>query len=217
MRIQSDFIRNLFSASKLFLTLSLITLLGACGSNQPQPTSVMGYIQSSSVLNPDINGGYRPVNIKVYYLKNNELFSQANFADLYRYPDKALGDSILHISSHQLLPGQSIELNEQVPDGLKHIAVVAAFRSIDDAAWKDIKPVPEKCFTCTGPGLWDPIKIKVDRLSVYLDTGAEYSNTVNTKQSVEIEPPEKVDTVEVEKVKEIQNTKDSAQTKNARW
>jgi type VI secretion system VasD/TssJ family lipoprotein len=147
-----------------------------CGSNQPQSMFVEGYIQSSSILNPDIKGGYRPVNIKVFYLKSDAEFSKASFADLYKYPDKALGDSILHISSHQLLPSQSIEIDEAIPKGLKYIAVVAAFRSLDDAKWKDIKPIPEKCMMCTGDGLWDPIGIKIDRLSVYLDTGAEYNN-----------------------------------------
>ena len=224
MKIQPDFIRNLFSASKLFVVIASATLLIACGSNQPQSMLVDGYIQSSSVLNPDIKGGYRPVNVKVFYLKSDELFSQASFADLYRYPDKALGDTILHMSSHQLLPSQTIELDEQIPNGLKYIAVVAAFRSIDDANWKDIKPIPEKCFTCTGLGLWDPVKIKVDRLSIYLDTGAEYLNTENAQQIVEIEAPDAVEAPKkveapeaVDTAKEMNSAKDSARAKNSRW
>jgi len=95
---------------------------------------------------------------------------------------------------------------------LKYIAVVAAFRSIEDSTWKDIKPIPEKCFICIGPGLWDPIKIKVDRLSVYLETGAEYPNSANTKQSIEIEAPEEIKTAE-----EIKSTKDPAQTEFTFW
>tara|TARA_R110001592_G_scaffold61009_1_gene185789 strand:+ start:1734 stop:2150 length:417 start_codon:yes stop_codon:yes gene_type:complete len=133
--------------------------------------SIEGNIQATTVLNPDIKGEYKPVNIKVFYLKSDTEFSQAGFADLYKYTDKALGDSILHISTHQLLPGQSIELEEEVPMGLKYIGVVAAFRHLENAIWKDIKPIPEKCFMCFGDGLWDPIKISVDRLSIKLELG----------------------------------------------
>tara|TARA_R110001599_G_scaffold185680_1_gene379930 strand:- start:17981 stop:18517 length:537 start_codon:yes stop_codon:yes gene_type:complete len=153
--------------------LSSFIIVSGCGSNQTISMDIEGNIQATSVLNPDIKGEYKPVNIKVYYLKSDTEFSQAGFADLYKYTDKVLGDSILHISSHQLLPGQTIELEEEVPMGLKYIGVVAAFRHLQNATWKDIKPIPEKCFFCTGPGLWDPITIKVDRLSIQLDLGNE--------------------------------------------
>lgn len=153
------------------LCLAAGFILSGCGSSQTRSMYVEGDIQATTILNPDIKGEYKPVNIKVYYLKSDTAFSQAGFAELYKYTDKVLGDSILHISSHQLLPGQSIELEEEVPMGLKYIGVVAAFRHIQDATWKDIKPIPEKCFLCTGPGLWDPIKISVDRLSIKLDMG----------------------------------------------
>ena len=158
-----------------YTLLGLITffLLSGCGSNQTKIMYIDGSIQAATVLNPDIKGEYKPVNIKVYYLKSDTEFSQAGFADLYKYTDKVLGDSILHISSHQLLPGQSIALEEKVPAGLKYIGVVAAFRHIQNATWKDIKPIPEKCFMCFGSGLWDPIKISIDRLSIQLDLGNE--------------------------------------------
>lgn len=145
--------------------------LSGCSSNPNKPIYVVGDIQATTILNPDINGEYRPVNIKIYYLKSDAGFDKAGFADLYKHTDKALGDSILHLSSHQLLPGQSLELQEEVPSGVKFIGVVAAFRHIRDATWKDIKPIPEKCMMCTGPGLWDPVKISVDRLSIKLDLG----------------------------------------------
>ena len=157
----------------LLFCISAFFILSGCGSNQTKTMYVEGDIQATTILNPDIKGEYKPVNIKVFYLKSDTEFSQAGFADLYKYTDKALGDSILHISTHQLLPGQSIELEEDVPMGLKYIGVVAAFRHLQNATWKDIKAIPEKCFLCTGPGLWDPIMIKVDRLSIQLDLGDE--------------------------------------------
>lgn len=155
------------------LCLTSFLIISGCGSNQTKSMNIEGNIQATSILNPDIKGEYKPVNIKVYYLKSDTEFSQSGFADLYKYTDKALGDSVLHISSHQLLPGQSVELDEEVPMGVKYIGVVAAFRHLQNATWKDIKPVPEKCFFCFGSGLWDPVIIKVDRLSIELDLGNE--------------------------------------------
>jgi len=161
------------NAIKLLLALTISLALSACGSNPVKSLNVEGSIEATSILNPDINGGYKPVNVKVYYLNSDSEFSHANFTDLYKHTDKVLGSSILHISSHQLRPGQTLEIEEQVSSDLKYIGVVAAFRNIQDAKWKTIKAIPEKCFFCTGPGLWDPVTITIDRLTVKLDLGNE--------------------------------------------
>lgn len=171
--ITHDIKRRTLTHCCFLLCLTSFFIMSGCSSNQTKSMNIEGNIQATSILNPDIKGEYKPVNIKVYYLKSDTEFSQAGFADLYKYTDKVLGDSILHISSHQLLPGQSIELEEEVPMGLKYIGVVAAFRHLQGATWKDIKPIPEKCFLCFGSGLWDPIMIKVERLSIQLDLGDE--------------------------------------------
>lgn len=158
---------------QIIVCIVAMSLIGGCASNKTKPLSVKGTLTATSVLNPDITGKYRPVNIKVYYLKSDSAFSQASFTDLYQYTDKALGDSIVHIKSYLLLPGQSIKLTDEAPQGVKFVGVVAAFRHIEGAQWKDIKPVPEKCFFCFGPGLWKPINIEAERLSVRLDLGAK--------------------------------------------
>ncbi len=156
---------------KLALVLSMALTLVACGSNKSKPMNVEGAIAATTVLNPTIKGEYRPVNIKVYYLVSDKQFSQASFKDLFQSPDKALGEDILHISSHQILPGQSIELAEEVPLGMKYIGAVAAYRNLQGAKWRDIKAVPDKCFFCFGNGLWDPILISAERLSIEIDVG----------------------------------------------
>jgi len=158
---------------QVIVCIVAMSLIGGCASNQTKPLDIKGTLTATSVLNPDISGKYRPVNIKVYYLKSDGAFSQASFTDLYQYTDKVLGDSIVHISSYQLLPGQTIKLLDEAPQGVKFVGVVAAFRHIEGAQWKDIKPVPEKCFFCFGPGLWKPVNIEAERLSVHLDLGAK--------------------------------------------
>jgi type VI secretion system protein VasD len=162
-----------FKVIKLLLAATIFLVLSACGSNSVKSLDVEGSIEATSILNPDINGGYKPVNIKVYYLNSDSEFSHANFTDLYKHTDKVLSSSILHISSHQLRPGQTLEIDDKVSSDLKYIGVVAAFMNIQDAKWKTIKAIPEKCFFCTGPGLWDPITITIDKLTVKLDLGNE--------------------------------------------
>ena len=182
MNIQPGQPGQVIGTLNILLCLVLLISLSACGSNQSKPMSVNGNIQAMTILNPDVNGEYRPVNIKVYYLKSEKAFSQGSFKDLYQHPDKALGNSVLHVSSHQLLPGQMAVLSEKVPQGMKYIGVVAAFRHIQDAKWKDIKPIPEKCFMCSGPGLWDPITITAQRLSIHLDTGNESNQSKDSQE-----------------------------------
>ena len=91
-----------------------------------------------------------------FYRLANELRSSMNLPPL--NPDRRTTD---------------MEIEEQVSSDLKYIGVVAAFRNIQDAKWKTIKAIPEKCFFCTGPGLWDPVTITIDRLTVKLDLGNE--------------------------------------------
>ncbi len=169
------YIRTFVSSSIVSLVFVLLFLSGCASTPAPSAVSVEGTISASNVLNPDLKGGYRPVNIKVFYLKSAEGFAEASFTDLYKYPDKALGGNILDLQTQQILPGQNLTLKGEIPPGLRYIGVIAAYRNLDEATWKDIKPVPEKCFTCTGLGLWDPVSIKLERLSVSIDTGAETS------------------------------------------
>jgi len=175
-------VSTLFSAPRIIRLWCVIALLlvGGCANNPNKPIQINGSISATTVLNPDISGKYRPVNIKVYYLKSEGAFNQAGFNDLYNFTDKVLADSVLHISNHQLLPGQSLELKEQAPQGVKYLGVVAAFRNIEDAQWKDIQAVPSKCFFCWGPGLWEPVKIEAERLSIRLDLGKKPATTKNT-------------------------------------
>jgi len=137
----------------------------------PQPMKVSGTMSATTILNPDLKGGYRPLNVKVFYLKSNAAFSKASFTDIYKHTDQVLGPDILHITSHQLLPGQSLRLSESVQPGLKYIGVVGAFRNLEGANWKDIKAIPLRCDDCEGPGLWSPISIKAERLAISLDLG----------------------------------------------
>jgi len=163
--------------SLISMAMGLLIFLSACSSNspepqmQPQPMSVKGKMSATTILNPDLKGGYRPLNVKVFYLKSDAAFSKASFTDIYKHTDQILGPDILHITSHQLLPGQALNISETVPPGLKYIGVVGAFRNLDGASWKDIKAIPLKCEDCEGPGLWNPISIKAQRLAIYLDLG----------------------------------------------
>lgn len=167
-------------APHLLLSLAIglmVIFIGGCSSNspepqmQPQPMKVKGKMTATTILNPDLRGGYRPLNVKVFYLKSGTAFAKASFTDIYKHTDQLLGPDILHITSHQLLPGQALNISETVPPGLKYIGVVGAFRNLDGASWKDIKAIPLKCEDCEGPGLWSPISIKAERLAIYLDLG----------------------------------------------
>lgn len=151
---------------QLSLVLSCSLFLAACGSNKPKPATVEGTISASAVINPDLKGEYRPVNIKLFFLKNDATFQQAGFNELFSRTDATLGDELVYVLSKQVLPGQSLKLEEEIPEGTKYVGAIAAFRALEDARWRDIKPVPEKCWSCRGPGLWNPINISIDRLTI---------------------------------------------------
>lgn len=142
--------------------------LVACSSTAPKPVNVEGYIKANAVLNPDIRGQYKPVNLKLYFLKNRTKFDKGSFIDLFHRVDEYLARDLVHVESLQILPGQTLEFERQIPAGADFVGAVAAFRDANSPAWRSIVPIPEKCFTCFGAGLWQPVRIELHGSSVKL-------------------------------------------------
>jgi type VI secretion system protein VasD len=148
-------------------------LMVACAGNEPQRTHVEGQIIATSWLNPDVKGEYRPVNIKIYFLASEALFNKEGFSALYQSPQNLLKDDLVFLLERQVLPGQTLQLDEEMPTGVKFVGVVAAFRNLDATVWKDLKKVPPKCFFCSGPGFWDPVRINLTQTAVSLSLEAQ--------------------------------------------
>lgn len=114
---------------KTTMVLSAALLLSACANLKIQ-------MHASKILNPDINGVYSPVAVRVFELKNNLAFEEGDFDALFNKPHQSLGRSLLKINDYTLFPGQQLRLEQPLIDGVRYIAVAAAFRTLPSIPWK---------------------------------------------------------------------------------
>lgn len=144
---------------------ALVMLLFSCSSTQPKRAQIEGAIRASANINPDLSGSYRPVNVKLFFLNNDTTFRRSGFNQLYSNSEEILGDELIFTLNKQVLPGQTILLEESIPDGTKYVGVIAAFRALEESEWRDIKPLPE-CWTCRNVGRPNSVNVNLDKLNV---------------------------------------------------
>ncbi|MCL6272128.1 type VI secretion system lipoprotein TssJ [Sansalvadorimonas sp. 2012CJ34-2] len=93
-------------------------------------------------LNPNDRGEASPLKIRLYELQAADLFSQADFLDLYDQDSASLQDSLIKI--HRIpaqRPGQKTQLDFPLDPSTRFIAVLAEFSRYQDADARVIAPI----------------------------------------------------------------------------
>lgn len=122
------------------LTLSMVALSG-CVSR-----SVTMRFNAGEQLNPDANRQPLPVEVKVFQLKDDLAFRNADFDDLWQQGQQALGDSYLAQSSFMILPDSEKAISIDLNTNAKYLGFVAVFRTRSGYSWRAIKAVPRAYF-----------------------------------------------------------------------
>jgi type VI secretion system protein VasD len=115
----------------------------ACSSTKPSPL-MRGSITVDQRANPDANGRPSPVVVRVYELKSLAAFSTADFFALFEKEGETLGGDLLGREEFQLDPGEKRPYQRQLQPDTKFIGVVAAFRNLERARWRQAAPIPAK-------------------------------------------------------------------------
>jgi type VI secretion system protein VasD len=153
--------------SKLVLTLVFVsTFISLCLSTTacksppppPPPTAVKVNVAVLAAANPDSNGRPSPILVRVYELKSTAAFDSADFFTLYGKDQATLGADLNAKSEFLLRPGESKGFEQNVQQGTKFIAVVAAYRDIEHSRWRATAPVP--------PNKTTPLAVKVGAADV---------------------------------------------------
>ena len=116
--------------------ISLLAGLGAC-SRTPPPTPIKVQLQADEYTNPNENGEPSPVVVRVYQLKEVTAFQNAEYFDLADNDKKVLGGDLIGVQEYEMTPGKSQDYNRDVSSEATHIGVVASFRDIESAQWRD--------------------------------------------------------------------------------
>lgn len=148
----------------LFLVLAtgMLSLLNACGSTPPKPAVIEADVQAAGDLNPDSRGRASPVVVRLFELKSDAAFNQADFFSLWDRDSQTLGADQLAREELQLRPGEHKRFERTLQPDTRHIAVIAAFRDLERARWRGaIAVVPHQK---------QPITIKVESRAITLSS-----------------------------------------------
>jgi type VI secretion system protein VasD len=115
-------------------------LLAGCAP-KPVVTTVSINLAAAADANPDARGRASPLTVRVYVLKSPGPFESADFFSLFEKDQATLGAELVQREEVLLRPGESKKLDLTLPADAKAIGVMAAFRDLDRARWREVRPV----------------------------------------------------------------------------
>ena len=103
----------------------------------PKPTPIGVTLNADAGINPNDEGKASPVVVRLYELKGLKAFNNATFFDIMDDETKALGAELIASREYEMTPGQEQKYDRDVSAEATHLGVVAGFRNIQSAKWRD--------------------------------------------------------------------------------
>jgi type VI secretion system protein VasD len=124
--------------------------LVACKSKPPKPPPppppviLSLSLAATADANPDSQGRPSPVVVRLYELKDNAAFADADIYALFDKEQATLGAALIAREEYELAPGETRAKELRPPLDAHFIGVVAAYRDIRNAQWRAQVAVPDK-------------------------------------------------------------------------
>ena len=135
--------------TRTFLALLLPLALGACsalgGGNAPpqkEPARLDIAIKADADLNQDIKGRGAPMLLRVYELKSEVAFQEADFFALQNTDKAALGADLLAVDQYIIRPGETRQILRKSNPETMAIGIFAAYRDLPNATWRVVHKMP---------------------------------------------------------------------------
>lgn len=135
---------------RLVVIAMLGALLGACSSTgQPaplEPSKLDLTVVASDDVNPDDKGRAAPIMVRIYELKTDVAFQEADFFSLQKQDKLILGADMLARNEFILRPGETRTIQRKTHPNTTAIAFLAGYRQLGTATWRTVyklKPAPE--------------------------------------------------------------------------
>jgi len=169
----------------LFLTV-LVSMLSACtvANMAVNPYEKIALVGADD-LNPDINGRPSPVQSKVLHLTSRATFDNLDFDDLFYNAKNLLSDELLLEENYTLQPKQKIKQKLLVDKGTQFVAVLAAYRDLDNARWRYVMPISDKHYYSHRYEIASRSIIPVARNHRQLANRDQFENAVETVEKVD--------------------------------
>jgi type VI secretion system protein VasD len=116
----------------------------------PITTPVAMTLVADADANPDARGRASPLTVRVYALKTASAFESADFFSLFEKDQATLGAEMAQREEVLLRPGDSRKLEMTLAADIKAIGVMAAYRDLDRARWREVRAIePGKALVLT--------------------------------------------------------------------
>ncbi|MFJ2990691.1 type VI secretion system lipoprotein TssJ [Collimonas sp. NPDC087041] len=129
--------RCLAVLSSLLLLLLVIPAIGQAQVVK-EPTKLDITIHATDDVNPTDQGQAAPIMVRVYELKSDETFKQADFFTLQNTDKAVLGADMLVKDEFILRPGDSKTIRRASYADTAVIGVLAAYRDLPNATWREV-------------------------------------------------------------------------------
>ena len=118
-------------------------LVSGCAKPPPPPvtTRVTLTLVAGADANPDARGRASPLTVRVYALKTSGAFESADFFSLFEKDQATLGAEMAQREELLLRPGDTRKLEMTLAADIKAIGVMAAYRDLDRARWREVRVV----------------------------------------------------------------------------
>ena len=101
-------------------------------------------LSASADVNPDGTGKPSPVVVRLFQLKGDAAFTNAEFFALYDDEMKVLGPELIGREEYVLAPAEKRTVEVSVSGAARFVGVVAAYRDIRNSQWRVVVPAPLK-------------------------------------------------------------------------
>ena len=130
--------------------LAVMLVVCGCKSKAPKPVPppVPAHltVAARADVNPDEAGRASPVVLRVYQLKDDAAFRDADFFALFDKEQATLAASLIDRLEFVLAPGDQRNQEFPISGEAKFLAVAAAYRDIRNADWRALTPAPKKTY-----------------------------------------------------------------------
>jgi type VI secretion system protein VasD len=115
--------------------------VGVGCATKPVVSPVQITVEASADVNPDSRKRASPITVRVYGLKASSPFEAADFFSLFEKDQATLGADMVFREEMLLRPGESKVLTLTLAPEVKSIAYFAAYRDLEQAKWRGVKPI----------------------------------------------------------------------------
>jgi len=126
------------------LVLAAMLLCAACASTppRPEPMKLALAVEARPTLNPDDKGRAAPVLVRLYELKTEGAFLNADYFSLDEKDRTVLQQDLLVRDEFILRPGETRDIARTLQPETRALGVLVGYRDLGHATWRAVHRLP---------------------------------------------------------------------------